>query len=178
MPFVGEALNVTNGSLLLIFKTFRVDTKSSEAEESPLWFFGTVRPFYFHFKWTAVLFSYIYHSLSFFDSVRFFQNLIKGYAPAFLSVFGLGKIVFILKFFFGTMKLFRKKIEMSSEKGHFVIPFGENVVSESCVYPLGYFWYPLDFVFISYSMKRNASWYKPYTIINYQIVKTEIFSHN
>ena len=35
VPFVGEVFNVTKGSLLLIFKMFRVDTKSSEAEESP-----------------------------------------------------------------------------------------------------------------------------------------------
>ena len=83
----------------MILKIFRVDTNSTEAEESPSGFFGTVRPYYFQYNQTAVLSPLIYHSLGCFDSVRFFRNfhLIKGYVPAFLSVFGLRKVVSKLK---------------------------------------------------------------------------------
>ena len=46
----------------------------------------------------------------------FFRNLIKEYAPALLSVFGLRRKFFCLKIFFGTMRIFRKKIEIILEK--------------------------------------------------------------
>ena len=64
----------------------------------------------------------------------------KGYVPAFLSVFGLRKVVSKLKVPFSALGDFpEKKSNKFSKKRSFVIAVGETVVSKPYVYPLGYF---------------------------------------
>ena len=66
--------------------------------------------------------------------------MIEGYVPAFLSVFGLKKIVSKLKVPFSALSDFPKKNRFNSQKERsLVIPVGETVVSEPYVYPLGVF---------------------------------------
>ena len=83
----------------------------------PLCFFGIVRPYCFQYNQTAVISSIIYHSLGCFDTV-FFRNfhLNKGYVPAFLSVFGLRRVVSKLKVFFRHLETFSKTIELIFKK--------------------------------------------------------------
>ena len=133
MPFVGEVFNVTQGSLLLIFKTFRVDTKSSEPEESPS-----------GFCWHWDLFVFIYFSFfGFWLCAFFFQNfhLIEGYALDFPCVFNLRKIVLSWTFLFQHYETFPKKNRINFRKRDILyLQLGKlTVVPESYVYLLGYF---------------------------------------
>ena len=123
---------------------FSVDSKASEAEESPYGFFGTVRHYFLS----------IYRSCFIFNCLLFLFRLfwLCAFCPKRLFIQWLCsriRICFKLEesgfwaesCFFGTMRLFRKN-RINFRKRHiFLFPVGEAVVPESYMYPLEYFWH-------------------------------------